>query len=145
MIVVLTTLLVADICSCKFLWSSEATRVGRVVRYFFNSLKASCASYVHWNLSCFLRSSNKGSPLTPSREINLLKAAMHPVNFCTSQRLSDGFILVIDDTFSGLRSICQRETIYLSNFPKGILNVHFSGFNIILNFLKFRMSLPCQR
>jgi hypothetical protein len=41
----------------------------------------------------------------PSREINLLKVAMHPVNFYTSWRLSGGFILVIADTFSGLGSI----------------------------------------
>jgi hypothetical protein len=55
---------------------------------------------VHWNLSCFLWILKKGSPLTLSHEINLLKAAMHPVNFCTSWRLSGGFILVIADTFS---------------------------------------------
>jgi hypothetical protein len=44
MIVVLTTLLVADMYSFKFSWGSGSTRVGGVVRYFFNSLKASCAS-----------------------------------------------------------------------------------------------------
>jgi hypothetical protein len=42
--VVLTTLLVADMYSCKFSWASGATRVGGVVRYFFHSSKASCAS-----------------------------------------------------------------------------------------------------
>jgi hypothetical protein len=41
---------------------------------------------------------------------------MHPVNFCTSWRLSGDFILVIADTFSGLGSIPRRETIYPSNF-----------------------------
>jgi hypothetical protein len=46
-----------------------------------------------------------------SHKINLLKAAMHPVNFCTSWRLSGGFILVIADTFSGFGSIRRRETI----------------------------------
>jgi hypothetical protein len=30
--------------NCMFLWGSGATRVGGVVRYFFNSSKASCAS-----------------------------------------------------------------------------------------------------
>jgi hypothetical protein len=44
MIAILTTLLVADMYSCKFSWGSGATRVGGIVRYFFNSLKASCAS-----------------------------------------------------------------------------------------------------
>jgi hypothetical protein len=69
-----------------------------------------------------------------SHEINLLKMAMHPVNFCTSWRLSNDFILVIADTFSGLGLIPRRETIYLSNFPEGTSNVHFLGFNFILNF-----------
>jgi hypothetical protein len=42
-----------------------------------------------------------------SHEMKPLKAAMHPVNFCTSCRLSGGIILVIADTFSGLGSIPQ--------------------------------------
>jgi hypothetical protein len=71
----------------------------------------------------------------PSHEINLLKAAMHPVNFYMSWRLSRGFILVIANTFSGLGSIPRWETIYPSNFPEGTLNVYFSGFSFILNFL----------
>jgi hypothetical protein len=72
----------------------------------------------------------------PSHEINLLKATMHPLNFCTSWRLSGGFILVIADTFSGLGSIPRRGTIYPSNFPQGTPSVHFSGFSFILNFLR---------
>jgi hypothetical protein len=75
----------------------------------------------------------------PSHEINLLKAAMHPINFYTSWRLSSDFILVIVNTFSGLGSIPQRKTIYPSNFPKGTPNVHFSGFSFILNFLRLSM------
>jgi hypothetical protein len=43
-IAVLTTLLVADMYGYKFSWGSGATRVCGVVRYFFKSLKASCAS-----------------------------------------------------------------------------------------------------
>jgi hypothetical protein len=50
-------------------------------------------------LVLFLEELKKGRTLTSSREINLLKAVMHPVNFCTSWRLSGGFILVIADTF----------------------------------------------
>jgi hypothetical protein len=65
-----------------------------------------------------------------------LLAAIHPVNFCTSWRLSGGFILVIADTFSRLRSIPCQDTLYPSNFPKGTPNVHFLGFNLILNFLR---------
>jgi hypothetical protein len=71
-----------------------------------------------------------------SHEINRLKAAIHPVNFWTSWRLSSGFILVIVDTFSRLGSMPRRETIYQSNFPVGTPNVHFSGFSFFLNFLR---------
>jgi hypothetical protein len=70
----------------------------------------------------------------PSREINLLKATMHPDNFNTSWRLLGSFILVAANTFSGLRSIPRWETIYPSNFLEGTPNVHFSGFSFILNF-----------
>jgi hypothetical protein len=135
-IAILTALHVADMWSCKFWWGSKATRVGGVVMYFFKSLKASCASYVHWSLSCFLRGLKKGSLLMMSHEMNLLKVAMYHVNFCTSSRLSSGFILVIADTFSRLGSMPRRETIYPSNFPEGTLNVHFLGFSFILNFLR---------
>jgi hypothetical protein len=72
----------------------------------------------------------------PSHKMNLLKAVMHPINFCTSWRLSGGFILVIADTFSGLGSIPRQETIYLSNFPEGTPNVHLLGFSLIFNFLR---------
>jgi hypothetical protein len=36
-----------------------------------------------------------------SREINLLKAAIHPINLWTSWRLSSGVIFVIGDTYLG--------------------------------------------
>jgi hypothetical protein len=70
-----------------------------------------------------------------SHEMNLLKEAIHPINFYTSWTLSGGAILVIVDTISGLGSSPPRETIYSSNFPEGMSNVHFSGFSFILNFL----------
>jgi hypothetical protein len=72
----------------------------------------------------------------PSCKINLLKVAIHPINLCTTWWLSGGFILVIADSFSGLGSMPRWETIYPSNFPEGTLNVHFSGFSFILNFLR---------
>jgi hypothetical protein len=72
----------------------------------------------------------------PSREMNLLKVAIHPINFWTSWRLSGGFIIVMDNTFSRLGSILCQETIYPSNFPEGTLNIHFLGFHFILNFLR---------
>jgi hypothetical protein len=65
----------------------------------------------------------------------MLSVAIHPINFCTSWRLSGGAIFVIVTTFSRLGSIPRQETIYPSNFPKGMPNIHFSGFSFILNFL----------
>jgi hypothetical protein len=100
--------------------------VGGVVKYFLRSLKVSCASLVHWNLSSFLSSLKKGSPLMPSRDMNLLRAAIYLINFCMSWRLSSDSIFFIVDTFSRLGSIAGQETIYLSNFPEGTPNVHFS-------------------
>jgi hypothetical protein len=60
-----------------------------------------------------------------SHEMDLLKAAMHPVNFWTSWRLSGGLILMTADTFSRLGSMPRWETIYPSNFPEGTSKVHF--------------------
>jgi hypothetical protein len=84
--------------------------------------------------------------------MNLLKIAMHHVNFWTSWRLLGEFIVVIADTFSRLGSIPRWETIYPSSFLKGTPNVHFSGFNFILNFLRLskvyarsEMSPPSSR
>jgi hypothetical protein len=71
----------------------------------FRSSRASYASSVLWNLSCFLRSLKKVSPLTSSHEMNLLNAAIHTVNFWTSWRIFCGLILVIANTFSKLGSM----------------------------------------
>jgi hypothetical protein len=78
----------------------------------------------------------EGSLLTPSHEMNLLRAAIYPVNFCTSWRLLGGAMFVIANTFSGLGSIALRETTYSSILPKGTPNVHFSRLSFILNFLR---------
>jgi hypothetical protein len=59
-----------------------------------------------------------------SHEMNLLRAAIHPINFWASWRLSGGFVLVIANTFSELGSLPHRETIHPTNFPEGTLNVH---------------------
>jgi hypothetical protein len=114
----------------------KVTRVCGLVRYRMSSSKTSCVSLVHWNLSCFLRTLKMGYLLTPSLEMNLLRAAMHPINFCISWRISSGFMFVIAYTFSRLGSIPHWETIYLSSFPECTPNVHFSVFNFMLNFLR---------
>jgi hypothetical protein len=71
----------------------------------------------------------------PSHEMNLLQEVINLIMFWTSWRLFGGAIVVITDTFYGLGLIPCWETIYPSNFPRGMPNVHFLGFNCILNLL----------
>jgi hypothetical protein len=127
MIAILTTLFVADMYSYKFSWGYQGRWGCQILLQFFKGLLCLLSPL---ELVMF------HEELETSHEINFLKAAMHPVNFCTSWRLSGGFILVIADTFSGLGSITRREIIYPSNFPEGTPNVHFSRFSFILNFLR---------
>jgi hypothetical protein len=96
--------------------------------------KDSCASLVHTNLFCFLMSLKKWRPLTLCHEMNQLKEAIHPSNFLTSWKLSDGAIFVNADTFSTFGLIPCRKTIYPSNLLQVTLNLQFSRFNIILIF-----------
>jgi uncharacterized membrane protein len=44
----------------------------------------------------------KGSPRSQSTEINLFRAATHPVGFCTSLMQVGAFILVMAEIFSGV-------------------------------------------
>jgi hypothetical protein len=69
-------------------------------------------------MSCFLSSLKKGSPQALSLEMNQLKAAMHPVSFCTSRRLSGGVKFMIANIFSRLGSIPRWETIYPGSYVK---------------------------
>ena len=63
---------------------SGAVRMGGEVWKSLGSWNALEASSFHSNLSNFRRSLKKGRPLSPSRLMNLLKAAMHPMSFIKS-------------------------------------------------------------
>jgi hypothetical protein len=54
------------------------------------------------NLSAFQSSLKKGKPLSPSRLMNQLRAAMQPVSFIKSFLHWGGFIFLIALTFVGL-------------------------------------------
>jgi hypothetical protein len=69
----------------------------------------------------------KGSPRSPSFEINLFKAAMHPVSFCTSLMHVGAFILVMAEIFSGLALMPQWLMMKLSSFPDGTPKTHLFG------------------
>jgi hypothetical protein len=58
----------------------------------------------------------KGSPRSPSLEMSLFKAAMHPVSFCTSLMQVGAFMLVMVEIFSGLALIPQWLMMKPSSF-----------------------------
>jgi hypothetical protein len=52
----------------------------------------------------------KGSPNSPSFKMNLFRAAMHPVSFCTSLMHVGAFMLVMAEILSGLKDqMATRE------------------------------------
>jgi hypothetical protein len=58
-----------------------AVRTGGFDRKFLSWARAWSTSGVHTNFSWCLSSLKKGSPRSPSFEINMFKAVMHPVSF----------------------------------------------------------------
>ena len=91
-------------------------------------------SSFHSNLLYFLRSLKKGRPLSPSRLMNLLKAAMHPVSFIGSFLLLGGFMYLMALTFMGLASMPRLLTMKPSSFPDGTPNTHLVRLSFHLNF-----------
>jgi hypothetical protein len=66
----------------------------------------------------------KGSPHSPSFEINLFRAAIHPVSFYTSLMHVGAFILVMAENFSGLASMPRWLMMKPSSFPEGTPKTH---------------------
>jgi hypothetical protein len=50
--------------------------------------------------------------------MNLFRAAMHPVSFCTSLMKVGAFILVMAEIFSGFASMPRRLMMKPSSFPR---------------------------
>jgi hypothetical protein len=69
----------------------------------------------------------KGSPRSPSFEINLFKAAMHPVSFWTSLMQLGALMLVMEEIFSGLASMPRWLRMKPSSFPDGTPKTHLFG------------------
>jgi hypothetical protein len=76
-------------------------------------------------------------PFSPSLDMNLLKAAIHPVSLCTFFCDRGASILMMASIFSGLASIPWWLTMNPSNFPAGTPKTHFSG----LSFHRYRLRL----
>jgi hypothetical protein len=76
--------------------------MGGDCRWCLRSCSVWFVSSVHLNLSWSLSNLKKGSPLSPSREMNRFKAAMQPVSFWTSLIILGVSIAVMALIFSGL-------------------------------------------
>ena len=134
---VLTTWVVAAIYKSKVSPSSGAVSTGGVVRNCLSSWNALEASSFYSNLSDFRRSLKKGRPLSPSRLMNLLNAAMHLVSFIISFLLLGVFMNLMVSILVGLASIPLLLTIKPSSFLDGTPNTHLVGFSFHLNFQRF--------
>ena len=88
-IVVMSTWVVVAMYSSRFSLSVGVVSIGGDSRWCLKSSRVVLASFVHWNFPCPLRSLKKGSPRSPSLEMNLFNAAMHRVNFCTSLMVTE--------------------------------------------------------
>jgi hypothetical protein len=71
--------------------------------------------------------------------MNLFKAAIHPVSFCTSLMLVGAFILVMAEIFSGLASMPRWLMMKSSSFPEGTPKTHLFGLSFC-HTLKFPIS-----
>jgi hypothetical protein len=75
----------------------------------------------------------KGSPLSPSREMNLFRAAIHPVSFCTSLIVAGASMSVMAVIFIGLASVPRLLMMNPSNFPDCTPKMHLVGLSFHRN------------
>jgi hypothetical protein len=121
------------ISSCFF----GGVRMSEEVRYALRLSKASLASSIHLNLPVFFSNLKKGNPFSPSHDMKRLRAAMQPVNFCTSLTHRGGPISVIAWIRLVLALIPRWLTKNLSSCPDGTPNTHLFGFNFHFHFFRF--------
>jgi hypothetical protein len=81
--------------------------MGGDYKWCLRSYSVCFASSVQWNLSWCLSNLNKGSPRSPSREMNPFKAAMQPMSFWTSLIVRGASMAVMAVIFSRFASILQ--------------------------------------
>jgi hypothetical protein len=106
--------------------------VGRCWRYYFRLLKAFCCSSLHSTFVEPLNMLKKGRLLSASYVMNLFKAGMWPVNFCTSFLVCRGCIWRMALIFLGLASMPLVETRQPSTLPRVTPKTHLSGFSLSL-------------
>jgi hypothetical protein len=111
---------------------SRPDNVSRCWWYCFRSLKAFYCSGPH---STFAEPHNmlkKGRLLSARFAMNMFKAVMWPVNFCTSFLVCRGYIWRIAFILSGLASIPLVGTRQPSTLPHVTPKTHFSGLSLSL-------------
>jgi hypothetical protein len=59
--------------------------------------------------------------------MNLFRASIHPVSFCTSLMQVGAFMLVVAEIFSRLASIPRWLMMKPSSFPEGTPKTHLLG------------------
>jgi hypothetical protein len=114
-------------CPCSGLDS-----VHKCWRYCFRSLKAFCCLGPHSTFVEPLNMLKKGRLLSASFTMNLYKAAIRSVNFCTSFLVCGGYIWRMALVLLGLASIPLLETRQPSTLPLVTPKTHLSGFNLSL-------------
>jgi hypothetical protein len=114
--------------------------------YSFNALKASCCSDPHSNAPEPLNTLKKGRLHSAIFAMNLFRAAILPVNFCTSYLDFRGFVQTIAFILSGFASIPLTETKQPSTLPLLTLNTHFSrlSFNCALRMVAKVSARSCN-
>jgi hypothetical protein len=105
--------------------------------YSFNALKASCCSNPHSKASEPLNTLKKGRLHFAIFAMNRFRAAILPINYCTSFLEFEGFMQTIAFILSRFASIPSTKTKQPSTLPLLTPNTHFSGlsFNCALRIL----------
>src|SRR3954469_23112088 len=105
-----------------------AVRIGAWFSCFLSDSRASSASLSHTKLSDFRKSRYRGIVVSPSRLMNRLRAATHPV-IRWAPLIDAGFWRVmIALIFSGFASMPLSDTMYPRSLPAGTPKVHLAGF-----------------
>ena len=110
--------------------------MGVVARNALSFSKASYTSVIQVNWPVFFRSLYSGMPCYPSREMNQLREARHPMSFWTPFRFMMGPRFSIVVIFSEFALMPYSKMMNPRSFPLGIPKMHFLGLSLILDSLR---------
>jgi hypothetical protein len=129
----LTTKCMVEMYSSMRGWPcSGLDNFGKCWRYCFKSSKALCCSGPHSTFVEPLNTLKKGRLLSARFTMNLFRAAIRPINFCTSFLVCRGCIWMIAFILSGLVLIPWEKTRQPSTLPLVTPKTHFLGLSLSL-------------